>query len=150
MYNCDILRRYCSLVFVIILFIDMSKIIPCSIFTIVRISITASIFKHANTNMVSPFSFRAMKISTAGFGYLTCFQANIAESFGNMIPFPSFRFWNDFILMKFVIFLTAEYAPFDITLIWCWEQSRTWENPIAFTFFLTHHNFFPSFSVQVN
>ena len=46
-----------------------------------RVLAPTRIFKRANTNMVSPFTFKTMKITTAGFGYMTCFQANAAKPF---------------------------------------------------------------------
>ena len=91
MYTYNILRYYCSFLVVIILFIKLSKTIPRRI---LRILINASIFKRANTSMVSPFTFEVVENTTAGFCYMTCFQANVVKSFEQNDTFSNFRFWN--------------------------------------------------------
>ena len=89
MYTCYILRCCCSFLFVIILFINLSKAIPWRIFTIMRILITTStsIFKRANTSMVSLFIFKELNILRQILAIWTAFKQIQPKFLDKMIPF---------------------------------------------------------------
>ena len=99
-------------------------------FSIVGTVITTNILKCANTNMISPFAFKALEITVAIFGYITCFQGNLQRLLGKMIHFRTSGFetilyWWDlwFFWLQNIHFLTHSFPmhPFSTS----WKHQKT-------------------------